>query len=203
MKNIICIFISIIFFSAYGQSKLEIPASYKLVETPKKNSDEHRKLNNSKDIAIKLTGTKIKTYKTPQKTDSELKFNNGLLIGSDHGEWGGKLIYKKGLQETNIKKGNIKSLFEFEGNIYFLEGLAHLSKNYGEIYKLEYTEGKFNYKKILTLPDEPQVFQIYNKKIYIATFENFIVVNNWKIETEIKGFWDSLYPNSMIIENEN
>ncbi len=202
MRNIILL-ILFISTNSFGQSKIEIPTNYKITEIPKENSTEQRKLNYSNDISIRLQENKIETFSTPRKIDSELKFKNGVLVGSDNGEWGGKLVYKTGEKEILIKEGNIVSLFEFEGKICFLEGLAHGSTNYGEIYEIEYSKGIFTYKKILELPDEPEVFQIFNKKIYIATFENFVVVNNWKVEKLMKGFWESLYPNSLIIENEN
>ena len=202
MKKIL-LFILFISISSSAQSKIKIPIDYKQAEVPTVNSAEHYKLNYAEDISIKLTDNAIEAYPTPRKSDSKLKFKDGLLIGSNHGEWGGKLKYKVGKKEIAIKEGNILALFELNGKTYFLEGLAHLSTNYGAIYEVEYSNKTFNYKKVLQLPDEPEVFQIFNKKIYIATFENFIIVNNWKIENEITGFWSSLYPNSIIIENEN
>ena len=120
-----------------SQSKIEIPKEYKLQTIPKYNSEEYRKLNFSEDISIELTEKNtITTFKTPRKKASELNFNNGLLIGTDHGEWGGKLSFKTEEKEIKIKDGNIFSVFEFKGDIYFIQGLAHGSINYGEIYKL-------------------------------------------------------------------
>lgn len=193
----------LISISSCAQPKIEIPNNYKKTKIPRESSIELQNLNYSDDISIKLEENLIVTYPTPRKSSSQLKFRDGLLIGYNHGEWGGELIYKTEKTEFVIKEGNIISIFELNGKIYFLEGLAHLSTNYGEIYEVEYFNKKFNYKKKLELPDEPQVFQIVNGKIYIGTFENFVIINNWKIETLIKGFWESLYPNSLIIENEN
>lgn len=203
MRIILIFLISIISISSYTQSKVEIPNNYKETEIPKENSEEHLKLNYSEDISIKLNGKKIKTLKKQRKKDSEFKFKKGFLIGTNHGEWGGKLTFKTGEKEITIKEGNIFSIFEIDGKIYFIEGLAHGSINYGEIYQLEYSNNKFNYHKVLELPDEPEVFTIINKKIYIATFENFLIIQDWKIEYKLKGFWESLYPNSLIVENDN
>ncbi|WP_289665067.1 hypothetical protein [Flavobacterium panacagri] len=204
MKNII-ITILILFISTNvcPQSKIQLPKNYKQTNIPKANSKEHQNLNYSKDTSIRLQNNKIEVFPTPKGTNSELKFNNGVLIGSNNGEWGGKLIYKEGKEEIKIKEGNIISIFTLNGKIYFLEGLAHLSINYGEIYEINYFEEKFTYRKIMDLPDEPQVFQIFNNRLYMATFSNFIIINNWKIENKINGFWESLYPNSLIIENKN
>ncbi|MEM0575516.1 hypothetical protein [Flavobacterium polysaccharolyticum] len=203
MRNIFIFLISIVSINFYAQSKLEIPNNYKETEIPKENSEEHRKLNYSEDISIKLNGKKIKTFKTQRKKDSEFKFQKGFLIGTDHGEWGGKLTFKINDNEIVIKEGNIFSIFEIDGKIYFMEGLAHGATNYGKIYALEYTIDKFSYHKVLELPDEPEVFTITNNKIYIATFENLLIIKDWKIEYKMKGFWKSLYPNSIIVENEN
>jgi hypothetical protein len=186
-----------------AQTKIELPNNYKQIEIPIDYSDNFRKLNYSEDFSIKLKENKIETFKTPRKKDSEFKFKNGILIGSDNGEWGGKLIFKSVENETLIKEGNIISIFEYKGKIYFLEGLAHMNTNYGEIYEVEYTKNEFTYRKVLELPDEPETFEIFNNKIYIATYENFLIVENWKIEKQMKGFWGSLYPNSLIIENDN
>jgi hypothetical protein len=202
MRNILLLtlFISLV---TYAQPKIEIPVNYKQIEIPKDYSEDYRKLNYAEDFSIYLKDNKIEIFKTPRKKDSELKFKNGLLIGSDHGEWGGKLVYKSADKEISIKDGNIISIFEYKEKVYFLEGLAHMNTNYGEIYEVENTKDKFTYKKVLELPDEPEAFEIFNNKIYIATYENFLIIDNWKIEKKIKGFWGSLYPNSLIIENDN
>lgn len=202
MKNltVLIFFISI---SINAQSKIKIPNDYKLTKIPAENTPEYFKLNYSIDNSIELKEGRIKVFPTPKNTDSQLKYKDGILIGSNHGEWGGKLVFKSDGKEIKIKDGNIISLFELKGKVYFLEGLAHLSENYGEIYEIQYLQEKFKFIKVLELPDEPQVFQILTDKIYMATFQNFIIISNWKIETKIKGFWDSLYPNSLIIENKN
>ncbi|WP_286969733.1 hypothetical protein [Flavobacterium sp. UBA4854] len=202
MKKTI-LYILFVCINAQAQSNIQLPKNYKQISIPKENSKEHLKLNYSKDQSIRLRNNEIEIFPTPRIMNSELKFNNGSLIGSNHGEWGGKLIYKTNEKEITIKEGNIISIFKLNGKIYFLEGLAHLSTNYGEVYELNYAEEKFSFRKIMNLPDEPQVFQIFNNKIYMATFSNFIIINNWKIESEINGFWESLYPNSLIIENKN
>jgi hypothetical protein len=202
MKNILFLTLFITLVSC-AQTKIELPNNYKQIEIPIDYSDNFRKLNYSEDFSIKLKENKIETFKTPRKKDSEFKFKNGILIGSDNGEWGGKLIFKSVENETLIKEGNIISIFEYKGKIYFLEGLAHMNTNYGEIYEVEYTKNEFTYRKVLELPDEPETFEIFNNKIYIATYENFLIVENWKIEKQMKGFWGSLYPNSLIIENDN
>ncbi len=41
------------------------------------------------------------------------------------------------LKEIEIKEGNIKFVFDFNGKIYFIEGLAHLSYSEGAIFELK------------------------------------------------------------------
>ena len=204
MRNaIIAILILFISTNACPQSNIQLPKNYIQISIPQIDSKEHLKLNYSEDKSIRLRNNKIEVFSTPKIKNSELKFNDGILIGSNHGEWGGELVYKTDEKEIKIKEGSIISIFKLNNKIYFLQGLAHLSINYGEIYELNYSKEKFSYRKVMDLTDEPQVFKIFNDRIYMATFSNFIIINNWKIESKINGFWESLYPNSLIIQNKN
>ncbi|KOS06806.1 hypothetical protein AM493_12810 [Flavobacterium akiainvivens] len=186
-----------------AQSSFTLPKGYVRKEIPKENSEELRQMNYGDDFSIRLENDTIKTFKTPLKDDTQLAFNNGLLTGSDHGEWGGKLIFKASGKETLIKKGNIFLIFELNGKVYFIEGLAHGILNDGAIYELKYSGNAFSYEKVFELPGAPEACEIVNNRIYIATFGDFTIINNWKAEYNERSFWETLYPNSLLIENEN
>ncbi|MFP5439261.1 MAG: hypothetical protein ACLGH8_15890 [Bacteroidia bacterium] len=102
-----------------------------------------------------------------------------------------------------IKEGNIFTIFNLNGKVYFIEGLARLSYDYGEINELNYTNDKFTFNKIIELPGAPMTYKIVNGKIFIATGKHFVVMNNWEVQFKKEVSWGSLYPNSMIVENEN
>lgn len=190
-------------YHAVAQTALQMPEGYKPENWPDYRSDDYRLMNYSPDIAIGLSGNTIETFKAPRKSQTELPFKEGVLVGTDHGEWGGKLVYKLKGKEVLIKEGNIFTIFSLNDKVYFMEGLAHLSYDKGEIYELNYSKDNFSFIKVFDLPSAPMVYAIENGKIFIATDEHFLVINSWEIEYKKDVKWGSLYPNSMIIENEN
>lgn len=203
MKKLLSLLFIIMAYHAVAQTSLQLPEGYTLKNWPDYRSKDYRLMDYSPDIAIGLSGNTIETFKAPRKSQTELPFEGGVLVGTDHGEWGGKLTYKANGKEVQIKKGNIFTIFSLNDKVYFIEGLAHLSYDKGEISELNYNNGKFTFTKVMELPGAPMVYKIVNGKIYIATYEHFLVINNWEVLFKKEVSWDSLYPNSMIVENEN
>ena len=158
------------------------------------------------EFDVKILNNKLKVNKTESNNKSVLKIPNGTLVGSNHGEWGGKLIFipdGKNQSEIVIKEGNLKFVFLFQNNIYFIEGLAHGSFNYGDLQQLNYSENKFTYKSIIHFEDSPEAFSIYKNKIYIVGYQNFYRIDNLKKEVIFKdAFWSGLYPNTIAIIDE-
>lgn len=205
MKNYLFIFI-LFTLSSCGQN--EIPKDFKQTSLPKNDSEAKRELNySSEDFSVEIIGNKLKVNKAKHNQNSELKITNGILKGVNQGEWGGKIEFvpnDKNEKVILIKKGNIKFIFMFENNIYFIEGLAHGSFNEGELYQLKYLENKFTYKSLLKFEDSPEAMTIFENKIYIAGYANFYVIDKFKKEEVFKNtFWSSLYPNSIAIIDEN
>lgn len=105
---------------------------------------------------------------------------------------------QKGGKRIEIKKGNIVGIFTFEGRILFLEGVAHLDVSEGKLYSLERKGNDFAYIELVDLGDAPQCFTILNRSIVVATFKNFYVIKDFKIQNQnTSAFWWGLYPNSM------
>lgn len=174
---------------------------------PKLNSSEKRELNYSGyDFDVKILNNKLKVTKAQSNNKSVLKISNGTIVAINHGEWGGKLTFipdDKNQSEIVIKEGNLKFVFIFNNNIYFIEGLAHGSSNYGDLYQLNYSENKFSYKSIIHFEDSPEAFTIYKNKIYIAGYGNFYIIDNFKKGVLFRdAFWSGLYPNSIAIMDE-
>ena len=71
-------------------------------------------------------------------------------------------------KKIEIKEGNIKFVFEFNDQIYFIEGLAHLSYSGGAIFELKKDGENFTYKSIMEFDDAPEAFTIYGNKLLIA-----------------------------------
>ncbi|MFD1605061.1 hypothetical protein ACFSJW_00545 [Flavobacterium artemisiae] len=185
----------------------EIPKNFKEIKIPQKNSEQTRKLNYSRnEYKVSFENNKLKVENYSSSRNSELKINNGVLKGYNHGEWGGKLLFEpndKTKKEIEIKEGNILFLFNYNNKIYFIEGLAHLSVNEGFLYELQIDGDKFSYKKIIDFGDCPGAYTIFKDNIYVASYQNFYKIKNLKMEILYKNdFWRSLYPNSIAIKNE-
>ena len=211
MKRIlITFFLSLNFISCSGQIQVSIPSNLVESEIPKAYSKDWYKLNDgaNKEFGVSISNNKLVIEEVDEKNSSELKIDDGKLIGINHGEWGGKLSFvpnKKEKNEIEIKEGNIKFVFEFNNKIYFIEGLAHLSYSGGAIFELTKDEDKFTFKKILEFDDAPEAFTIYENKLLIATHKNFYIVENFEKELIFENmFWTSLYPNSIaVVDYEN
>mgnify|MGYP003980093543 CR=1 FL=1 len=133
----------------------------------------------------------------------------GWLVGFDKGEWGGNLFWfnEKGTEYEKITSGNIKNLFEINGQIYVTEGLAHLSMSDGQIFQVERKNDKWNVKKKVDLPNAPYATTLTkDNEFLIVTSKGLLKVNkDFEIETLVKeGFWwIYLYPNSILIKGSD
>lgn len=206
-NKIIYLFLILLCVNVASCAQSEIPNKFKEIKIPEKNSEEIRKLNYSKkEYNVKYQNDKLEVENFTADRNTELKINNGILKGFNHGEWGGKLLFQpndKNEKEIEIKTGNILFLFNYNNKIYFIEGISHLSINEGFLYELQVEENKFSYKKIITFEDCPNAYLISNNNIYVASYQNFYKIKNLKMETIYKDdFWGGLYPNSIALKNE-
>lgn len=141
-------------------------------------------------------------------TQVNQKIDNGWLVGYDRGEWGGFLYWfsNDGSEHVLITEGNIKDIFIIGGQIYVIEGLAHLTMSKGQIFKIKNTGSSFKVEKFVDLAYAPEsAVVIPNDEILIVTSNDLIkVTKEGHIETLIEnGFWkDYLYPNSILL-NDN
>lgn len=188
--------------------KNDIPKDFVQNALPEKNSNANLELNNSKkEFSVEIVENKLKVDSVRDNTYNQLKFFNGKLVAIDKGEWGGKIEFvadNPSQKPLLIKEGNVKFIFKLNNKIYFIEGLAHLGINEGELFELEYSKNKFTYKKVLKFEDAPEAMSIYNYKLYIAGYENFYVIDKDKNKVVFKNqFWCNLLPNSVAVINES
>ena len=195
--------------SSYGQTTVTIPLEFIETVPPEVESAEYYQLNHSKnEFEVSISNGVLDIKKIKSEYKCELKITGGTLIGIDRGEWGGSLTF---IPEDTTKKaveipmGNVKFIFKFKDKIYFIRGLAHLTTSEGAIYHLDTTNDNFTFTKLLDFDDAPEAFTIYNDKFLIATHENFYIVQDFKKELIFKNtFWESLYPNSIaVLDEEN
>lgn len=209
MKQSLLYFILLSNFIVCGQIQVDYPKEFIEIDIPEINTDEWRELNHSSnEFEVEIFDSKLNVEKFDSQRKTELKVENGKLVGINKGEWGGKLSFipeNEDQPRIEIKKGNIKYIFEFNDKIYFIEGLAHLSYSGGAIFELIREGENFRYDKMVEFDDAPQAFTIYDNKLLIATHQNFYIVEDFEKELIFeKMFWSSLYPNSIVvIDSEN
>jgi len=192
-----------------GQNDIIIPSEFIEIKPPKVSSNDWYGLNHSNnEFEVKVINSSLIVRKTNEENKCELKIPSGTLYGINNGEWGGKLFFvpsTDSAKSITIKSGNIKFIFSYRNQIYFIEGLAHLGINEGALYKLNIEKNNgFTYGKILVFEDAPEAFTVYNDKILVATHKNFYMVTDFKKELICKDtFWSSLYPNSIAVIDDN
>ncbi|WP_172283716.1 hypothetical protein AAEU33_01380 [Chryseobacterium sp. Chry.R1] len=191
-----------LYFCSYSTGQeIKIPDNFSEYSIPKVGSEESFVLNQSKDCyAVKKENNRLIVEKASYyKEDSELEIEGGKLIGENKGEWGGALYFQpKGeiKKSIEIKFGNVVDIFRFQNKIYFTEG----SGIWGSLYELK---KDFTYRKIESFGDALEASTVFNDIIYIVSFHGFYkVVNEEAILIFREQFWRNLYPNSVVVFDE-
>jgi hypothetical protein len=149
---------------------------------------------------------------------------DGYIVGFNRGEWGGELYWfsKNGKKRYKISGHQIVQFIERDNKIYAIEGLAHLVTR-GSIIEIDKKGKKWKAKGFLKLSTAPEAIQLDSKGNFIVvTFgtnwsfdeRGFVVINatpglfsidrEANVDTLVEnGIWgDSLYPSSMVIQND-
>jgi len=134
--------------------------------------------------------------------------SDGYVKGIDNGEWGGRLVFfPTDVRENEyiIINDNIIAIFSINNNIYVLGGTSHQGVSMGHIYKLYKKNGKWNSYEVLDLKDKPYAYVINNYELYIVTYSKLMRIVNERIKDIIveNAFWQSLYPNSIVVFKNN
>ncbi|PWW16221.1 hypothetical protein DEU40_13216 [Chryseobacterium sp. AG844] len=200
-KELLILFILNFSFYCTGQ-EIKIPENFTEHSIPKVESPEWFVLIHSKDCyAVKKDNGRLIVEKTSYyKKDSELEIEDGTLIGENKGEFGGALYFqpKEDREKIEIKFGNIVDIFRFQNKIYFTEG----SGIWGSLYELK-KDSAFTYNRVESFGDSLEALTIFNDSIYIASFHGFYKVVDQKATLLFREqFWGGLYPNSVVVFDE-
>jgi len=147
-----------------------------------------------------------------QKTNqTSLKVGSVEYIGSNNGEWGGKLEVIIGGESKELMKGNIVHLLPLEGKLYVIEGLAHLSMVSGSISVIEDITKPSSPKLITKLPDAPDLVYLDKtrpdyQRIIIVGSKSIISLGPYMTPTIL--YWDAFWhinldPTSIVRHEEN
>jgi len=82
---------------------------------------------------------------------------NGWLLGSDRGEWGGRLVYKTDDgNQKNIIDDNIKDIYEYSYGYIVVAGLGHMGASKGTIYLVTFKNNNYVAEQIHSLIASPK-----------------------------------------------
>lgn len=165
-------------------------------------NDVWLEMNHAKEEVGVFMSTNGVVFKDPV-FDYPYYFNmtDGKLEVKNRGEFGGEFnfIPSDSLKDTiRILNTNVVSVFSFEGEIYILQGIAHMMDQGGQMSRLLRSGDTFELDSVLSLSSAPEAMAIYNDRLIIAGHRNLTVIRNFEIETCIPAFWDSLYPNMVV-----
>jgi hypothetical protein len=132
-------------------------------------------------------------------------YENGWLVGSDAGEWGGILTWygDDASQKKELIKDNVRGIARIGNEVLVLSGLAHLSDDNGKIWKLGKDEkGEIKATLLKELGSQPQGFVVKDKDLLVALNNKFLRIS---LSGETKIFnetsFSSFYPNSMVMDS--
>jgi hypothetical protein len=212
------------------KSDFSIPEGWVLFPAPKPESKERRCANQTikQERKIELNNGAVQISRYFYQPDEQLAklppnlrkivskdknakgyvhveaFENGWLLGSDAGEWGGNLIWlnNDGSRKTELLNDNVRGLVKVGKEVFVLSGLAHLGTDEGKIYKLTAGEkGTLETQLLSDLKTQPQTFAVETGESFVVALNNKIlrVTASGEIRILKETDFDSLYPNSMTV----
>lgn len=140
-----------------------------------------------------------------EKHNQHYEYLDLKIVGTDYGEWGGELkVIFADSTELLLRKCNVKSIFEYKGDLYFLEGLEHMYLNTGSLYKIVYDGTNISIKECLNLNECPIAFFIFNENLFVISSENLFTITNedgtFKKNIIFSNFpFSAFVPNSLVV----
>ena len=94
----------------------------------------------------------------------------------------------------------MRQVFQLQGQVYFLEGLAHMGISSGALYRITGQGPAFTFVKVVDFTDAPETVAVVGQDLFIAQFQGFTVVSSRQAKVLLeKTFWAGLYPNSVAV----
>jgi hypothetical protein len=99
----------------------------------------------------------------------QYKIPNGILTGSNRGEFGGELIFvNKNNKAIKVAEINVEDIYKFDFGYVITSGLAHMSSDSGSIYLVSFEDGKPSLIKLFGLVGAPKTsWKINDKELLI------------------------------------
>jgi hypothetical protein len=161
---------------------------------------------------VKISSGSLSFSNKWQQTNKiNLKIGNVEYVGTNNGEWGGKLEVVIAGERKMLMKGNIVHLLPLDGKLYVIEGLAHLSMASGSVSVIEDIEKPSQPKLITKLPDAPELVYLDNTR---SNYLLIVIVGSKSIMSIGPGmtleilYWDAFWhinlnPTSIVRYKDN
>lgn len=137
---------------------------------------------------------------------SFIKVEDGYLIGSYRGEWGGDLWWfsTDGNQHYKISDHEIVQFIQCRDKTYAIVGLDHMGRSEGSIIEIDRVKGKWLVNSYQKLPSAPAVIAFIDKcNFIVATSQDLLKIDTNKILTTLIEKVNWVHPNSIVINKDD
>ncbi len=134
---------------------------------------------------------------------SVVAVDDGFLVGTDAGEWGGSLLWasKDGTQMKEIGDENVVMLIDLGAAVLSLEGLAHLSLDEGKARWIAKEDGTWKEVAAATLDGAPQATTRVGDATYVLTTKGLTRLDPTRTATVVTPLTlFALYPDSGVAD---
>ncbi|MEY2501075.1 MAG: hypothetical protein QOI07_1409 [Verrucomicrobiota bacterium] len=109
-----------------------------------------------------------------------VKVDDGYLVGSDRGEWGGEIAYVNRAGKARILTPlNTEAIYRTKAGIVAVTGLAHMTFNSGCLFRISKTaEGEWSASKWRVLPGAPRVSRLLKDgNLFISCHGGMVLIS--------------------------
>ena len=130
------------------------------------------------------------------------KVDDGWLVAFNQGEFGAELWWfsRNGTSSYKISNDQINQFIVSDGNIYAIEGLAHMGMSRGSFIKIIKQGGQWISLKQIAFDESPEaIMQGKNEFLFIVLTDSMIRLDKGLNVTKIvkNSSWGGLYPHSI------
>jgi HEAT repeat protein len=153
---------------------------------PSENGDNHFAINREvltgvSDCPSKLWQWKDTSFRFPKRSydgDTELLVQDGKFVGTNHGEWGGELVWRPAIGEPeSIEKDNVVGIEPDADGPIVLFGLAHMGLAYGYAVHITRANGEtWKAVEVARLPAEAGALVTIGPRLFAAWSDRRVVV---------------------------
>ena len=143
-----------------------------------------------------------------QRGSTFYRTGNGWLVGFNEGEWGGALYWfsAHGQKHIKISDHQIVDFISYQGRVFAIEGLAHLSLSEGSIIEIKPSNKGvgFTVSTLLNLPEAPEAAAFMRNGTLVLALSDSLAL--WSETSGLQilmqdATW-GLYSNSLVISND-